>query len=41
VASRMRVVAAATKASQMSGSGMGASSAPGMRPDRSYGYSDW
>ena len=37
----MRVVAAATYASQMSGSGIGTSSPPGIFPVGEYGYSDW
>ncbi len=41
VASRMRVVAAATYASQINGSGIGTSSPPGIRPVGEYGYVDW
>ena len=41
VASGCASVAAATYASQMSGSGIGTSSPPGIVPVGEYGYADW
>ena len=40
VAKRMRSVAAATYANQISGSGIGESSGPGILPSALYGYVD-